>query len=145
MGTKEKLMRYADFKGFTAYKITKILGLPNGSLKSGKEFGADKIKLIRDNCHDLNMNWLLFDEGEMIVNHDNGINETAEIYQKQPNSIENEVRKIVNDENKELLNQIEDISVKVDALLVINKIDEELLDSKFSALVKELRNRNRVK
>ena len=92
MGTKEKLKQYADYKGFTPYKIEKILGLTNGSLRSGKDFGVDKISIIRDNCPDLNMNWFLYDEGEMILKKDivdteNYVNEELDFYKKLPKGI----------------------------------------------------------
>lgn len=92
MGTKEKLKQYADYKGFTTYKIEKILGLTNGSLRSGKDFGVDKISIIRDNCPDLNMNWFLYDEGEMILKKDivdteNYVNEELDVYKKLPKGI----------------------------------------------------------
>ncbi|MBL4709237.1 MAG: hypothetical protein JKY48_12450 [Flavobacteriales bacterium] len=38
-----------------------------GFLDSGKSFGLDKLKLIVDNYDDLSLDWLIFDEGEMIV------------------------------------------------------------------------------
>ncbi|PKH50839.1 hypothetical protein CXF68_09135 [Tenacibaculum sp. Bg11-29] len=67
MTSKEKILKYLDFKGLTAYQFQKKTGLSNGVLKSGKDFGVDKVKTIRDNYLDLSMDWLLFDEGEMIV------------------------------------------------------------------------------
>lgn len=67
MNSKEKLIEYAEYKGYSIYKIEKIIGVSNGSLKSGKDFGVDKLLKIRDNCPDLNMDWLIFNEGEMIL------------------------------------------------------------------------------
>ncbi|SOS48411.1 conserved hypothetical protein [Tenacibaculum dicentrarchi] len=67
MTSKEKILKYLDYKGFTAYQFQKKTGLSNGVLKSGKDFGVDKVKVIRDNYLDLSMDWLLFDEGEMVV------------------------------------------------------------------------------
>lgn len=76
MGAKDKIRKYTDFKGITHYEFEKKAGLTNGVLKSGKHFRSDQLKQIRDNFPEINMNWLIFDEGEMIlspekVNHNN--------------------------------------------------------------------------
>lgn len=67
MSSKKKILQYIDFKGYTIYKFEKIAKLSHGSLKSGKDFTVNRLKNIRDNCPDLNMNWLIYDEGEMIL------------------------------------------------------------------------------
>jgi len=70
MGSKQKVSEYLKYKGFSPYSFEKKLGLSNGVLKSGKDFGVDKLKLIRDNYPDLNMQWLLFDEGESLMDEE---------------------------------------------------------------------------
>ena len=82
MNSKEKIFKYIDYKGFTMYKFEKIVGLSGGTLKSGKEFTVDKMKAIRDKCPDLNMNWLLFDEGNMLLEGENIVMEAYEKYHK---------------------------------------------------------------
>lgn len=114
MGSKKKILEYIDFKGISAYSFEKKLGLSNGSLKSGREFGVDKIKLIRDNYPDLNVNWLLFDEGEMLVNaRFNELKEPQTTYKTSSNIEE----------------QLEIIERKLDYLLVFNKIDVEAVNA----------------
>ena len=67
MNTKEKLLQYIEYKEITQGKFCKRIGVSNGFLTSGKHVGSEKLKAIRDTNEDLNMNWLIYDEGEMIL------------------------------------------------------------------------------
>lgn len=67
MSSKKKILQYIDYKKITVYEFEKITGLSHGILRSGSDFGADKLKQIRDNLPDLNMNWLIYDEGNMLL------------------------------------------------------------------------------
>ena len=66
MTTKEKIIKYLNFKNISKRDFYRQTGLSNGFLDSGKHIGSDNIKLIVDNYHDLNLDWLVMDEGEMI-------------------------------------------------------------------------------
>jgi len=81
MSTKEKILQYLDFKEISQGKFCRKIGVSNGFLASGKHVGSEKLKAIRDNYVDLNMDWLIYDEGEMIVNK-NVFNEDGLIYDK---------------------------------------------------------------
>jgi 3-keto-L-gulonate-6-phosphate decarboxylase len=37
-------------------------------LRAGKDLGIDKIRTIKEQYPDLNMDWVIYDEGEMILN-----------------------------------------------------------------------------
>ena len=55
-----------------------------GFLRSGKHIGSDKISIIKDNYPDLNMNWLLFDEGNMIIgNEKQSVSEPTAQYNRE--------------------------------------------------------------
>lgn len=86
MNTKEKILQYLDFKEISQGKFCRKIGVSNGFLSSGKHIGSEKLKAIRDNYVDLNMGWLIFDEGEMISNQ-NVINEREPIYDTSSNSL----------------------------------------------------------
>ena len=73
MGTKEKARQYAKIKGLTNYQFEKISKLTHGVLKSGQHFRADQLKQIRDNFPDINMDWFLYDEGEMLKTQPNNL------------------------------------------------------------------------
>ena len=66
MTTKEKVIKYLDFKNISKRDFYRQTGLSNGFLDSGKHIGSDNIKIIVDNYRDLNLEWLVMDEGEMI-------------------------------------------------------------------------------
>lgn len=66
MTEKEKIKQYLDFKGISKNKFYIETGLSIGFLDSGKSLGADKVKIIINKYSDLNINWLILDEGPMI-------------------------------------------------------------------------------
>lgn len=63
---KEKIQQYLEFKGLSKNSFYKKTGLSIGFLDSGKSYGLDKLKLIIDNYPDLSLDWLVYNEGEMI-------------------------------------------------------------------------------
>ena len=63
----QKLLQYAEYKGISQRKFTKSLGLSEGVLRKGKNLGSGYLKRIKEKYHDLNMDWLLYDEGEMLL------------------------------------------------------------------------------
>ncbi len=84
MNTKEKILQYLDFKEISQGKFCRKIGVSNGFLASGKHIGSEKLKVIRDNYVDLNMDWLIYDEGVMIVDK-NVLNEHGLEYNKYSN------------------------------------------------------------
>ena len=67
MGAKDRARAYVKFKNITYYDFEKKANLSFGILKKGKHFRTDQIKLIRDNIPELNIYWLLYEEGTMII------------------------------------------------------------------------------
>jgi len=68
MTHKEKILRFAATTGLNKTKFCKKCGLSNGYLDSKGSITTDKLVLILENFSELNVRWLLFDEGEMIKN-----------------------------------------------------------------------------
>ncbi|RWW91833.1 S24 family peptidase [Flavobacterium cerinum] len=66
MTDKEKILQYLEYKGISKNKFYIKTGLSVGFLDSGSSLGVDKLRLIIDNYHDFNVDWLLSGEGEMI-------------------------------------------------------------------------------
>jgi hypothetical protein len=93
MNTKEKILQYLDFKEISQGKFCRKIGVSNGFLASGKHIGSEKLKIIRDNYVDLNMDWLIYDEGEMISNK-NVINERELVYDRSSNDSINISKKL---------------------------------------------------
>ena len=67
MTHKEKILKYLDFKQIKPSTFYRVCKFSNGFLDSGKSFGADKLAVILDNYRDLNVKWLLFDDGDMLL------------------------------------------------------------------------------
>jgi hypothetical protein len=82
MTHKEKILQYLEYKRIKPTWFNKTCGFSNGFLDSGKSFGTDKLAIILDNYRDLNVKWLLFDEGDMLLSDTNIINEPSSNYGK---------------------------------------------------------------
>ena len=70
MTTKDRTLRFIAYKGLSVKKFEEMCGLSNGyinSMKSG--FGSNKLSQVLSVFSDLNRDWLVYGEGEMIKNH----------------------------------------------------------------------------
>ncbi|WP_233885846.1 hypothetical protein [Tenacibaculum piscium] len=104
MTAKEKIRQYLVFKGINMSKFSREIGVSNRFLATNGTIMSDKIKIIRNIFPDLNIDWLLFDEGEMLVS------EKAEKAEKSENTeieIENKELKA---ENKELNKEVRELN-----------------------------------
>lgn len=79
----ERLYQYIDYKKFKPTNFEKEIGLSSGYLSVQKKRKADLgegiIIKINDYCRELNINWLLTGEGEMLKNSDD-VNIANDIY-----------------------------------------------------------------
>lgn len=66
MTDKEKILHYLEYKGISKNKFYQKTGLSVGFLDSGSSLGVDKLKLIIDNYHDLNLEWFFDDNSPML-------------------------------------------------------------------------------
>ena len=67
MTSKDRLFEYIKYKGLPISKFERLSGVSNGYLKSSRGgFGADKLDIILKNNPDLNPEWLLTGEGNML-------------------------------------------------------------------------------
>jgi repressor LexA len=64
---KQKVREYSYYKGFTRSYFNSLINVSESFLKSDGGFNVDFLPTIRQKCPDLNIDWLLFDEGEMIL------------------------------------------------------------------------------
>lgn len=67
MATKELLRQFIDYKGFTISEFCKKNMLSNGFFTNNGSVGSDKIHNIVKNNPDINLNWLITGEGDMIL------------------------------------------------------------------------------
>lgn len=63
---QERILKYLDYKGITPYRFCKDLGISMGYLDKKGAIGTDKYLKIIEYYTDLNANWLLTGNGEMI-------------------------------------------------------------------------------
>lgn len=67
MTTKERTLRFIAFKGLSIKKFEELCGLSNGYLNSMKSgFGNNKLTQVLSAFPELNRDWLVYGEGEMI-------------------------------------------------------------------------------
>ena len=80
MDIKERTYEFIRIKGLTVKKFEELCGLSNGYVSSmRKGFGTDKLNNVLKIFPELNREWLLYGEGEMLVgsiiqNNENGDN-----------------------------------------------------------------------
>lgn len=80
MTIKERTYSFIEYKGITVKKFEELCGLSNGYISSmRKGFGSDKLNNVLTIFPELNREWLLYGEGEMlnpkvIQNNQNGDN-----------------------------------------------------------------------
>ena len=80
MTIKERTYSFIEYKGITVKKFEELCGLSNGYISSmRKGFGTDKLNNVLTMFPELNREWLLYGEGEMlnpkvIQNNQNGDN-----------------------------------------------------------------------
>lgn len=71
----DRFMEYCKVKGISSREATRHLDISNGllekTLKPGKDLSSRLIGIISNTYKDLNINWLLTGEGEMISNTSN--------------------------------------------------------------------------
>jgi len=88
LSSKEKIIKYLNYKGISQDKFSRACNVSSGFLRQGKSFSIEYLKSIRDNYSDLNLNWLIYDEGNMLLSGENEVNEHPETYQKEAGTIE---------------------------------------------------------
>lgn len=75
MGATERVKEYIDFKGITKYKFCQELGFSNKFLDNSSNMGTDKACKILRYYPDINPEWLLTGNGEMLKSQQANTNE----------------------------------------------------------------------
>jgi phage repressor protein C with HTH and peptisase S24 domain len=70
MNIRTRILKYIDYKGITKYKFCKDLGLSNGFLDKDGTIGADKCEKISYQYPDINIEWLITGNGNMLKGYD---------------------------------------------------------------------------
>ena len=66
MSTKERFVEYLKIKGIGQTAFEESAGLSRGAIAKKTGFSADSIEKIASACPDLDINWLVTGEGEMM-------------------------------------------------------------------------------
>ncbi|WP_394772639.1 helix-turn-helix transcriptional regulator [Flavobacterium sp.] len=90
--TIQRIKQYLDYKGIRVSVLEREVGMSNGSfasqLKKNKTIGIDKLENILSRYRDINIEWLMTGDGNMIkwdVLHE----KNARLYQKTGKAIDN--------------------------------------------------------
>ncbi|SHF76820.1 hypothetical protein [Flavobacterium defluvii] len=110
--TLMRIKQYLDYKGIKVSAFERIIGMSNGSfasqLKNNKTIGVDKLENILKKYTDVDPEWLLTGEGEMIKLHI--LQETGEIYKKTQRGTEQSINyKDLADARKETIDSLKKI------------------------------------
>ncbi|WP_417942149.1 S24 family peptidase [Flavobacterium sp. RS13.1] len=73
MGSTERVREYLDYKGITKYKFCNDLGFSNKFLDNSSNMGTDKACKILHHYPDINSEWLLTGNGEMLKENNTDI------------------------------------------------------------------------
>jgi hypothetical protein len=76
---KQKIIEYLKIKGLSQDHFSRTIQVSSGFLRQGKSFSIEYLKSIRDNYLDLNMDWLIYNEGNMLLS-DGELNENPSNY-----------------------------------------------------------------
>ncbi len=66
MGATDRVRQYIDFKGITRYKFCRDLGFSNKFLDNSSNMGTDKACKILRQYPDINPEWLITGDGDML-------------------------------------------------------------------------------
>ena len=80
MKIKEKIRKYLRYKGINNSEFGRIVGVSDKYLASDGNISSNVVVSIRNKFPDINMNWLLYNEGEMLLSKTNESNEHKENY-----------------------------------------------------------------
>lgn len=124
MGINKKLIQFVDYLDISQRRFTKECGVAEGALRGGRSVSVESLIKIKQTYPILNLKWLLFGEGEMILpeNQSLSVNEEGEENQLRQ-SIDKIIDFKIDIKFKELQKQLSVIIATQD--LVIDKVFED--------------------
>lgn len=137
MSVKERLTDFVDWLGISKSEFGRQIGVSNAFISSiRKSIQQDKIQSIASKYPELNIEWLLTGEGEMLKTGENLVKSPAADYEKAPTGSglveflmeqNRSLEKIVHDQNKTMMDQNEIIKT---LLQRITELEAEISRSK---------------
>lgn len=134
---KERLLEFIGYKGMPVSQFEKLCGMSNAYIKNmSKGIGVEKLECILNKFPELNKQWLLYGEGEMLisdkstdVNIDNSTNIGHHNNMGHHNSIGCTTQAISPNEYADLQAQNADLQAQIDALhSLVTSLREQIDD-----------------
>jgi len=120
MGATERVKEFIDYKGITRYRFCQMLGFSNKFLDNSSNMGTDKAGKILRYFPDLNPEWLLSGNGNMLKL--DMLNEAPAVYTKTENDDLEEVNyKELAEARKETIESLRKLIVYLEAQLAEKK------------------------
>lgn len=88
--SKERVVKYLNFKGIKNADFYRSTGLSNGFLDKTNNIGADKLEIIISKYPDLNIKWLVSGIGPMILDDTHTVSEPMSVYGYKERTIESQ-------------------------------------------------------
>ena len=128
MSVKERLTEFVESLGISKSEFGRQIGVSNAFISSiRKSIQQDKIQSIASKYPNLNIEWLLTGEGEMLKTNDSVVRDNHSEYETGPKKDENYYR----DQCDRLLRTIENNSILMLKLQEENERLRKELDEKF--------------
>lgn len=119
-------MQFIEYKGISKNKFYSTTGLSNGFLDSGKSYNLDNLRKILDKYRDINVDWIVFNNGPMLKpeneKNESIAQEPAPIYGKNENNYQQKIE--VLEKEIEYLKEI--LATKDELLKVKDMLIEKL-------------------
>lgn len=117
---KKRIRQYTEYKGFSRREFHKLINASDSFLKNDGGFNVDYLPIIRQKCPDLNMDWIVYDDGEMIKEVENlyKSKEPKLTYQKNKDSELLEIYR----ENRALKKEVIQLKKTIGSLKKDNKL-----------------------
>lgn len=107
MTTKERIIKYLKYKNISKREFYAKTGLSNGFLDSGKHLGTENLATIITHYPDLNIKWIVLDEGDMLNNEtttsQKQVTKKHHLPPTKAHSCDEETMKLLIDEKDKLL------------------------------------------
>lgn len=110
-----RILQFVDYLGISQRKFTQTTKLAEGALRGSRSIGTENLIKIKQIYPELNINWVLFNEGEMVLSEENQIRKQAEKLRNVDfsNNFEDLVRNIIKDETNQRFDKINDILMRL--------------------------------
>jgi len=111
MSINNKLIQFVDYLNISQRRFTTECGISEGILRNSNSIGIESLQKVKSKYPKLNIDWLLFDKGNMVLYDGYIVEEPEAIYQKHDDCEKRyvEVLKKLNETQEKLISANERI------------------------------------